>query len=42
MIVDVAINKPLWKTLDYVVSENVECTVGTIVEVRLEIQSNLV
>ena len=44
MIVDVAINKPLWKTLDYVVSENVECTVGTIVEVpfRNSIQLGLV
>ena len=42
MIVDVAINKPLWKTLDYEVNENIECPVGTIVEVRLEIQPNLV
>ena len=33
MIVDVAINKPLWKTLDYEVNENVECPVGSIVEV---------
>ena len=33
MIVDVAINKPLWKTLDYEVNENIECPVGTIVEV---------
>ena len=33
MIVDVAINKPLWKTLDYEVNENIECSVGTIVEV---------
>ena len=33
MIVDVAINKPLWKTLDYVVNENIECSVGSIVEV---------
>ena len=33
MIVDVAINKPLWKTLDYEVNENIECSVGSIVEV---------
>ena len=33
MIVDVAINKPLWKTLDYQVNENIECSVGSIVEV---------
>ena len=33
MIVDVAINKPLWKTLDYEVSENIECSIGSVVEV---------
>ena len=39
MIVDVAINKPLWKTLDYEVNENIECPLELLLRSRLEIQS---
>ena len=44
MIVDVAINKPLWKTLVHVVSENADTYGGTIIEVpfRNSIQLGLV